>query len=271
MMSQGALSRIYAVWLRHFYILSRSAPRLLEIMYWPSVQMVLWGFVSRFFAARGGAEMGTLDVALGTLLGAVMLWDILFRTQVGLSIAYLEEIWARNMGHLFVSPLRPGEWMCAIMLVSLCRAMVGAIPAALLAVPFYGFSVFYMGLPLLFFFFNLVFMGWWLGLLITAMLVKAGPGAESLAWMTTFALAPFCAVYYTPDVLPLWMQQVGQAFPALHVFEGLRALTMHGEFRADYMWTAFGLNLVYLAIGAAVLGWALNDARRHGTLLQAGE
>ena len=267
----ASLSRIYAVWLRHYYILSRSVPRLLEIMYWPSVQMILWGFVSRFFAARGGGDMTTLDVALGTLLGAVMLWDVLFRTQVGLSIAYLEEIWARNMGHLFVSPLRPAEWMAAIMLVSLCRALVGAIPAALLAVPFYGFSVFDMGLPLLFFFFNLVIMGWWLGLLITALLVKAGPGAESLAWMTTFALAPFCAVYYTPDVLPMWMQQVGHILPAFHVFEGLRGLTMDGAFNAAPMWTAFGLNMLYLLIGGAVLGWALNNARRHGTLLQAGE
>lgn len=271
MMLPGSLSRIYAVWLRHVYILSRSIPRLLEIMYWPSVQMILWGFVSRFFAARGGGDLTTLDIALGTLLGAVMLWDILFRTQVGLSIAYLEEIWARNMGHLFVSPLRPVEWMGAIMLVSLCRAMVGAVPAALLAVPFYGFSIFEMGLPLLFFFFNLVLMGWWLGLLITAMLVKAGPGAESLAWMTTFALAPFCAVYYTPDVLPVWMQQVGQILPATHVFEGLRALTMHGVFRADYMWQAFGLNLFFLIVGGLVLNWAFNDARRHGTLLQSGE
>lgn len=267
----ASLSRIYAVWLRHFYILRRSVPRLLEIMYWPSVQMVLWGFVSRFFAARSGGDAGALDIALGMLLGAVMLWDVLFRTQVGLSIAYLEEVWARNMGHLFVSPLRPREWMASIMLVSLCRALVGAVPAALLAVPFYGFSIFDMGLPLLLFFFNLVVMGWWLGLLITALLVKAGPGAESLAWMTTFALAPFCAVYYPPDVLPLWMQHVGQLLPATHVFQGLRALVDGGVFVPAYMWQAMGLNALYLLAGMGVLGWALNDARRQGTLLQAGE
>lgn len=267
----ASLVRIGAVFMRHYYILSRSVPRLLEIIYWPSVQMVLWGFISRFFAARGGGDMTTLDIAMGTILGAVLLWDILFRTQIGLSVAYLEETWARNMGHLFVSPLRPLEWMGAIMLVAFCRALVGVLPAALLAVPFYGFSIFDMGLPLVFFFLNLVMMGWWLGLLITAVLVKAGPGAESLAWMTTFALAPFCAVYYTPDVLPVWMQQVGQVLPATHVFEGLRALTIDGVFRADYMWGAFGLNVIYMAIGAFVLNWALNDARRQGTLLQSGE
>lgn len=267
----GSLTRIYAIWLRHIYILSRSLPRLFEIMYWPSVQMVLWGFVSRFFAARGGGDLSTLDMAMGTLLGAVMLWDILFRTQVGLSITYLEEIWARNMGHLFVSPLRPSEWVAAMMLVSLCRAMIGAVPAALLAVPFYGFSIFDMGLPLLLFFFNLVLMGWWLGLLITAMLIKAGPGAESLAWMTTFALAPFCAVYYPPDVLPVWMQHVAQGLPASHVFNGLRELVTQGVFDASHMARAFALNALYMVVGMCVLHWAFNDARRQGTILQAGE
>lgn len=267
----GAWSRIYALWLRHVYILSRSVPRLLEIMYWPSVQMIMWGFVSRFFAMGGNGNMTSLDVALGTLLGAVLLWDVLFRTQIGLSISYLEEIWARNMGHLFVSPLRPYEWVSALMLVSLARALIGIVPAALLAIPFYGFSIFDLGLPLLLFFFNLVLMGWWLGLLITAMLIKAGPGAESLAWMTTFALAPFCAVYYPPDVLPHWMQMVSDGLPAAHVFNGLRALVADGTFLADKMAWAFGLNIMYMAIGFGVLQWAFNDARKHGTLLQAGE
>lgn len=267
----ASLTRIYAIWLRHIYILSRSIPRLLEIMYWPSVQMIMWGFVSRFFAMRGGGDLSTLDMALGTLLGAVLLWDVLFRTQIGLSISYLEEVWARNMGHLFVSPLRPSEWVAAMMLVSLARAMIGIVPAALLAIPFYGFSIFDLGFPLLLFFFNLVLMGWWLGLLITAMLIKAGPGAESLAWMTTFALAPFCTVYYPPEVLPLWMQYISEAMPAAHVFNGLRALVTEGVFLVDHMVWAFVLNAVYMVIGFLVLKLSFNNARKHGTLLQAGE
>lgn len=266
----GSLTRIYALWLRHFYIISRSVPRLLEVLYWPTVQIILWGFISRFFAAQGG-DLSDLTVALGTLLGAVMLWDLLFRTQVGLSLSYLEEVWARNMGHLFVSPLRLHEWLLSLMAVSLTRALLGAVPAAFLAIPFYGFSIFDMGLPLLFFFLNLVLMGWWLGLMIMAVLMRAGPGAEGLAWMFTFALAPFCAVYYPADVLPQWMQAVAQVFPASHVFDGLRLLVSGGGFDAARMAVAFGLNMVYMALGVAAVAWAFRASRRAGTLLQAGE
>jgi ABC-2 type transport system permease protein len=267
-----AFERIYAVLIRHIYILRGSMARLIEIIYWPSVQMILWGFISRFFAAGspGGAPaMGA--TAFGTLLGAVLLWDMLFRTQLGVTLSYLEEVWARNLGHLFVSPLRPWEWWLAMMLFSILRALVGMIPAALLAIPFYGFSIFDLGLPLLFFFFNIMFMGWWLGFLIMAMLLKAGQGAETLAWALTFFLAPFCAVYYPVSSLPAWLQPISHAMPASHVFEGLRALVQHHEFLPNEMWYAFGLNIIYMIISMTILQFAFNSARKAGTLLQSGE
>ncbi|MBI1216182.1 MAG: ABC transporter permease [Alphaproteobacteria bacterium] len=260
--------RIYAILIRHIYILRGSVPRLLENIYWPTIQMVLWGFISRFFAyGQGGASMG--EVAFGTLLGAVLLWDMLFRTQIGVTLSYLEEVWARNLGHLFVSPLRPYEWWAAMMLFSVMRALAGLLPAALMAIPFYGFSIFDLGLPLLFFFLNLMFMGWWLGFLIIGMLLKAGQGAEPLAWAFTFLLAPFCAVYYPVSMLPHWLQPVAYALPASHVFEGLRALVLHHHFDAHEMVVAFALNLLYMAISMGVLQAAFNSARKAGTLLQS--
>lgn len=267
-----SLQRIYAVLLRHLYILRGSISRLVEIIYWPSVQMILWGFISRFFAASnpgGGPSMGA--TAFGTLLGAVLLWDMLFRTQLGVTLSYLEEVWARNLGHLFVSPLRPWEWWLAMMIFSILRALTGMLPAALLAIPFYGFSIFSLGLPMLFFFFNIMFMGWWLGFLIMAMLLKAGQGAETLAWALTFFLAPFCAVYYPVSALPAWLQPMSHALPASHVFEGLRALVQHHIFLVNEMWAAFGLNVLYMLLAMTILQVAFNSARRAGTLLQSGE
>ena len=154
--SGSSWSRISAVLLRHYYILRSSPARVADIMFWPAVQIVLWGFISRLFAQRLGADPSTLDYALGTLLGAVMLWDLLFRTQMAVFIAYLEEIWARNLGHLFVSPIRIYEWWGSIVLFSFFRVGVGLTPAVLLAIPFYGFSIFDLGLPLIFFFFTFV-------------------------------------------------------------------------------------------------------------------
>lgn len=263
------LQRIYAVLIRHIYILRGSKARLIEIIYWPTIQMVLWGFISRFFASSPASSLGTM--AFGMLLGAVLLWDMLFRTQLGVTLSYLEEVWARNLGHLFVSPLRPWEWWTALMIFSILRALTGMLPAAILAIPFYGFSIFDLGLPMLFFFFNIMFMGWWLGFLIMALLLKAGQGAETMAWALTFFLAPFCAVYYPVSALPPWLQPVSHALPASHVFEGLRALVQHNVFDKSEMFYAFGLNCLYMIVAIALLQLSFDSARKAGTLLQTGE
>jgi ABC-2 type transport system permease protein len=264
----ASLKRIHAVLLRHYYILRRSPARLFEIMYWPTVQVILWGFISNSFA---GQSMTPVTYALGTLLGAVMLWDVLFRMQIGFSMGYLEEVWARNMGHLFVSPLRPHEWCFSLVIYSFIRALIGIIPAALLAIPFYGFSIFDFGLPLLLFFLNLSIMGWWIGIFIISVLMRAGPGAESLAWMTTWALAPLAAVYYPVSVLPEWMQEIAYFVPASHVFEGMRGLVQNQVFDTQHFWTALGLNVVYFLLAILALQSSFGYARRAGTLLQAGE
>jgi ABC-2 type transport system permease protein len=265
---RDSLERICAMLLRHAYILRGSTSRLVEIFYWPSVQVVLWGFIGRYFSV---SQATPLNVALGIFLGGVILWDFLFRSQIGVSFTYLEEIWSRNIGHLFISPLRPWEWWLSMVLFSACRATMGMIPAALIAIPFYGFSLFDLGLPLLFFFFNLMIMGWWLGLFIMSILIKAGPSAESLAWALTFLLAPVSAVYYPVSLLPQWLQPVSAMLPSSHVFEGLRALVIHQTFDAREMWLALGLNGVYMALALMLLNFSLNNARREGTLLQTGE
>lgn len=263
-----SLQRIYAILLRHFYILRSSPARLIEIIYWPTMQMVLWGFVSKFFAVSNASP---ISYALGTFLGAVILWDMLFRSQLGISMAYLEETWARNLGHLFVSPLRPHEWWASMIFYSIMRTMIGVVPAALLAIPFYGFSIFDLGLPLLFFFINLMIMGWWLGFLITSVLIKVGPGAESISWALTFFLAPFSAVYYPVSILPVWMQHIASALPSAHAFEGLRTLVQKGTVDTHSLLMAFGLNCFYLIISISFLQMSFNNARRNGTLLQTGE
>lgn len=263
-----SLQRIYAILLRHFYILRGSPARLIEIIYWPTMQMVLWGFISKFFAQSSATP---LTYALGTFLGAVILWDMLFRSQLGVSLSYLEEVWARNLGHLFVSPLRPWEWWVSMILYSIVRTMMGVILAALLAIPFYGFSIFHLGLPLLFLFVNLMVMGWWLGFLITAVLIKAGPGAESISWATAFFLAPFSAVYYPVSILPVWMQHISSILPSSHIFEGLRTLVQTGIVDTHSLLVAFGLNCFYMVISIFILQMSFNGARRNGTLLQTGE
>ncbi|HEX3863102.1 MAG TPA: ABC transporter permease [Stellaceae bacterium] len=253
--------------LRYLYILRSSWPRTLELLYWPTLQMLIWGFMSQFFYQNSSY----VARAFGVLLAAVMLWDLLFRSQLGLSISFLEEMWARNLGQLFVSPLRPYEWLLSLLAMSVIRVTIGVVPAALLAIPLYHYSIFDMGLPLVAFIAVLMAMGWALGLAICGGILHHGMGAESLAWTVIFALAPLSCVYYPVTTLPAWLRPVAWALPSTHVFEGMRAVLFEHNFRMDYWLSAVGLDVVYLAGGAAIFALAFRDARRRGALMQMGE
>jgi ABC-2 type transport system permease protein len=260
-------ARVWAMLLRYLYILRSSWPRTLELLYWPTLQMLIWGFMSQFLYQNSSY----VARAFGVLLAAVMLWDLLFRSQLGLSISFLEEMWARNLGKLFVTPLRPYEWLLSLLAMSMIRVMIGVVPAALLAIPLYNYSIFDMGLPLLAFYVVLTAMGWALGLAICGGILRHGMGAESLAWTVIFAIAPLSCVYYPVTTLPSWLQPVAWAFPSTYVFEGMRGVLFEGAFRTDYFLAALGLDLVYLAVGAAIFFIAFRDARRRGALMQMGE
>lgn len=252
--------------MRYFFLLRSSWPRIVEIAYWPTMQMVVWGFVSQHFAPSSpGLTAG------GILISVVLIWDTLFRSHISYTLSFLEEMWSRNLGNLFVSPLRPWELMLGLACISLIRTLIGMLPAALLAIPFFGVSVFDIGFPLLIFFFNLVLTGWAMSQFVTAILIRYGLGAESLTWVLPFLIAPFSCIYYPLSTLPAWMQSVAAYIPTTYVFEGMRSLLLEEVWRSDLLIKAFSLNLFYLFVGMGAFLFAFRAARKHGLLLQAGE
>jgi ABC-2 type transport system permease protein len=180
-------------------------------------------------------------------------------------------MWSRNLGHMFVSPLRPSELMVALFTASFCRTVIGAIPATFLAIAFFGFSVYSLGFALVGFFLNLIVMGWAFGLAVSGIVLRFGMGAESLAWALIFAVAPVCAVYYPVAVLPEWLQIVSALLPASHVFEGMRAILVESRFQPELMLKAIGLNVIYLGLGVSIFLSFFRSARKHGLLHQIGE
>ncbi|WP_372522486.1 ABC transporter permease [Sulfuricaulis sp.] len=262
-----SLRRIYALVLRHTYLLRSSGPRILELVYWPTVQMVLWGFITVFLVSHSS----WIAQASGVLLSGVLLWDVLFRSQLGVSLVFMEEMWSRNLGHLFVSPLRPFELGCALLTMSLIRTLIGVGGAALIAIPLFHYSIFSMGLPLLAFFINLIIMGWSIGLLVSGFVLRYGLGAESMAWIAIFAVQPVSGVYYPIETLPVWLQYVAAVLPSSHVFEGMRAVLFDHVFRVDLLLHAALLNVVYLAAGFASFLAFFKIARVRGQLLHVGE
>jgi ABC-2 type transport system permease protein len=260
--------RVFAMVLRHWYLLSSSWPRLLDLMYWPAVQMLMWGFLQMYVSQNAGSPFMR---AAGTFIGAVMLWDVLFRGQLGFSISFLEEMYARNMGNLMMSPLRPIEFVLALMVQSIVRLAIGMVPVSLLAIWWFDFNLWAMGLALAVFFVNLLLTSWAIGIIVSGILLRHGLGAENMAWGFMFLMLPFTCVYYPVSVLPSWLQVFAWVLPPTYVFEGMRALLIDHVFRADLMLQAFALNAVIFAAGVVVFLVLLRSARREGTLLQGGD
>ncbi|MGZ9105088.1 MAG: ABC transporter permease [Rhodoplanes sp.] len=252
---------------RYWYLLRSSWPRLIELVYWPAVQMLMWGFLQLYvaqtdsFFARAG----------GTFIGAVLLWDILFRGQLGFSVSFLEEMWSRNLANLMMSPLKPVEFIISLMIMSVVRLLIGMIPVSLLAIAFFGFNLYGMGLALAAFFANLILTSWAVGIFVSGLVLRNGLGAENLAWTIMFIFLPLTCVYYPVAVLPGWLQYIAWALPPTYVFEGMRALLIDHVFRADLMLQAFALNIVFFTAGSFAFLQLLNSARRNGSLLQTGE
>ena len=266
-------SRVAAMVTRYSYLLRGSWPRLLDLMYWPTVQLVTWGFIQRFVgsAAAAGGTQGRLAVGAGTLIGAVMLWDVLFRGQLGFTLSFLEEMHSRNIGNLFMSPLRPLEFVASMMVMSLVRLVLGVVPVTGLAVLFFGFNLWGLGVALGLFFANLILTSWSVGLVVSGFLLRNGLGAEELAWSFMFLLLPLCCVYYPVAVLPGWLQAVSWCLPPTYVFEGLRAALNDGVVRLDLMAEAFAINGGLMTLGTAAFLWFVRRSREAGTLLQMGE
>ena len=263
----GSLQRIYALVLRHIYLWRSSVMRLVDSIYWPAVQMVMWGFMTQYLLPQASF----VAQAAGVLLSGLLLWEVVVRGNLSLSIAFLEEIWSRNLGHLFVSPIRSWELAAGIIVASLLRTLLGMIPVSLMAWAFFGYSIYTLGLPLLAFFVILQMFSWSIGLAMSGLVMRVGQSAESFAWAAVFVLMPVSGVYYPVTVLPHWLQVLAWGLPPAYIFEGMRSIMLEKTVHWDMLAIAFGLSAVYLVIGFQVFQWFFRSSRRAGSLLGQGE
>jgi len=260
-------ARVGAMVLRYWYLFKGSWPRILDLVYWPTVQMFMWGFLQSYLTVNTGLTAG----AAGVFIGAVLLWDVLFRGQIGFSASFLEELWSRNLGNLLMTPLRPIELIASLMVMSVIRVAIGMVPVSILAILFFGFNLWGLGLAAAALFLNLFLTSWAIGLVASGLVLRKGLGAEGFAWSITFILLPLACVYYPVAALPSWLQWVSLALPPTHVFEGLRALLLEQRFDgADMAW-ALGLNALCLGLAGLLFARLLAAARREGSLLSQGE
>ncbi len=261
------LYRVTALIIRHLYLYRRSLPRIMEIFYWPFLDLVIWGFITLYLAQYQSQVPGFVTF----FLGALILWDMLFRAQQGITITFLEELWARNLMNLFASPLKPSEFLAATMAMSVLKVTIVSIVMGVCALAFYSYNVLMIGLWLIPFVFNLVVTGWIIGVFTTSLIMRFGQEAEVLAWSMVFLFQPISCVFYPMEVLPTWLKGIAWVNPAAHIFEGMRAvLNTGGTPFSNLVWAA-GLNGVLLV---AVITWfyrTIAYCKDQGLLVRVGE
>ena len=262
-----SLTRIYGLFLRHFYLITQSLPRILDLIYWPSIQITLWGFISNFFATYSSYYSG----AVGVILSCAILYDFLFRTSIGFNMLFLEEIWSRNFTNLFISPIKISEIIVSLVITALIRALIGLVPAILLTSPIFGISLFDLGMPLAYLFLSLYIFGITLGLLVSAGLLRFGPSFENIAWSTMFLLAPFGCIYYPVETLPEIFQLIAYALPLVYIFEETRNILVNQLVDYQNIFQAFYLNIFYLTFAIYIFYYSFNKARDKGSLINIGE
>jgi ABC-2 type transport system permease protein len=261
------LHRIGAIIARHLYLYRRSLPRIMEIFYWPFLDLVIWGFITLYLARYQAQVPGFVAF----FLGALILWDMLFRSQQGITISFLEELWARNLMNLFASPLKPGEFLAATMAMSVFKVTCVSVVMAVCALLFYSYNVLVIGLWLIPFVLNLVITGWIIGVFTTSLIMRFGQEAEVLAWSMVFLFQPISCVFYPMEVLPVWLKPVAWANPAAHVFEGMRAVLMPGTPPVMHLAWALSLNALFLVGAVAWFYRTFAYCKEQGLLVRVGE
>ena len=259
--------RIGALLTRHLYLYRRSFPRLMEIIYWPFVDLVIWGFITVYLAQY----QNSLPSFVTFFLGALILWDVLFRAQQGITISFLEEVWSRNLMNLFASPLKPSEFLTATMLLSIGKVAAVSCVTVTAALLFYSFNVFVLGVSLIPFILNLIVTGWCIGVLTTGLIMRYGQEVEVLAWGLVFLFQPISCVFYPMHVLPSWLQAIAWINPAAHIFEGMRAVITTGTFPGAELAWASGLNAVYLSGLIMWFHMMFAVCKEKGLLVRVGE
>jgi ABC-2 type transport system permease protein len=238
---------VAAIVLRQFYLLRGSPARVIPLFAWVTIDIVLWGFITRYLNTFTGSGFNFVPA----LLGAVLLWDFFIRVMQGVTTAFLEDVWSRNFLNIFATPLSISEYISGLVLSSIATSSVGLVVMFFLAIVVFGLSFFLYGVVLIPFLLVLFGFGIALGIVASAVVLWLGPAAEWFVWPIPALISPFAAVFYPLSTLPRWMQYISHALPPVYVFESLRSIVSGHTASGSAL--AVGACLAVLDI--AIAGW----------------
>ena len=249
------LERTAAIALRQFYLIRGSAARVVPLFAWVAIDIVLWGFITRWLNSVSASRIDFVPA----LLGAVLLWDFFIRVMQGVTMAFFEDVWSRNFLNLFATPMSIPEYVGGLVLSSIATSAIGLVVMVLLATAVFGLSFFAYGALLVPFLLVLFLFGIALGILGSALVLRLGPASEWFVWPIPALLSPFAGVFYPVSTLPGWMQVVSRALPPSYVFDGMRAIISGGTASLS----ALGLGAALAALEVLLAGWIFVRVHRR--------
>jgi ABC-2 type transport system permease protein len=247
--------RTAALLLRQFYLLRGSPARVIPLFAWVAIDIVLWGFITRYLNSVSASRFNFVPA----MLGAVLLWDFMARVMQGITTAFLEDVWSRNFLNLFASPLSVSEYLSGLVLSSIATSSVGLVVMIALATLVFGLSFFVYGAMLAAFLLVLFVFGISLGIFGAALVLRFGPAAEWFIWPIPAFISPLACVFYPLATLPRWMQALARLIPPSYVFEGMRGVLMGHRVPGLTLAIGAGLAVLYLLL----MGRTFTHVYRH--------
>lgn len=264
-----SLSRIYAVFIRQLFLYKSNPTRIVSTFLWIIIDVILWGFITKYIGSFGGATFSFANI----ILGAIILWGFMTRIEHGLMMAFLEDIWSRNFINYFASPLKIGEYLAGLVTTSVTTGICGFGVMLLIAGLAFGYSIFKLGLFLLPFLLILFIFGMAMGIFVSALVFRLGPAAEWIGWPIPMVLSVFSGVFYPVSTLPKFLQYFSKIIPASYVFESMRAILMGGLISGDpstslgtSLFIGFGLAFTYLLLTYFYFIRVYHYNLKHGTI-----
>jgi ABC-2 type transport system permease protein len=257
-----SIDRISAIVLRQYYLMRGSPARIPPLFIWVGIDIVLWGFITKYLNTVASAGFNFIPA----LLGAVLLWDFFVRVMHGVTMAFFEDVWSRNFLNFFASPLTIGEYLSGLVLTSIATSLLGLLVMLLVAMGAFGLPFFSYGLAVLPFLMVLFLFGIALGIIGSGIVLRLGPAAEWFIWPIPAILSPFAGVFYPVSVLPLWMRLIARLLPPSYVFEGLRAIVRGDSVRAGALAWGTILAAAYILIAYWFFTRVFRQAVRTGLI-----
>jgi len=254
--------RLFAISYRYFLVVSGNPSRMFQILVWGALDVIIWGFLTKYLNSLGQASFSFTPI----LLGAAVVYEFMTRAQQGVSSPFLEDVWSRNLLNFFASPLTIAEYVCGLALASICTSALSFSVITAFAAYAFGFSLWAYGAAVFAFLILMFVFGVSLGVFAISILMRFDPSAEWFVWPIPAILSPIVGVFYPITILPLWVQVISRCIPLTYVFENLRSIIIEHAYSAQGLLISAGLDLVFLALSASFFVYVQKRAKRSGAI-----